>query len=89
MTSVFCGCGQVEGFFTLNDSTLSTNTSDQGHRAAHHSSRTLGRTRVMNSMITGPFICEGPATPLSECFCCGGVYERSLVAELDSFCEAP
>jgi len=42
----------------------------------------------MNSMITGPFICEGPATPLSECFCCGGVYERSLVAELDSFCEA-
>jgi len=79
----------VNGFLTLNDSTLSTNTSDPNHRAAYHGSRTSGRTRLINSMITGPFICEGPATSLSECFRCGGVYERSLVAELDSFCEAP
>ena len=75
------------GFFTLTNSTLSSNTSDSNTRAAYHTG--LGRTRVLNSMTTGPFICESPGLPLVDCFRCGGVYDRSVVSELGSFCEAP
>ena len=75
------------GFFTLTNSTLSSNTSDSNNRAAYHTG--TGRTRVLNSMTTGPFICGSPGLPLVDCFRCGGVYDRSLVSELDPFCDAP
>ena len=64
------------GFFTLTNSTLSSNTSDSNNRASYHTG--TGRTRVMNSMTTGLFICESPGLPLVDCFRCGGVYDREF-----------